>query len=274
MTQESGGDHQEVQAAYESAQKEGGLVSRINESSLQPAEKGTLLALFEQAGRAIYEDRQPSFADQLVNPPVTLHNPSLLHNSYIFLNLAVAAMQELTLQYKDPQLKGHVEGFYKSIQENIQGYLPKDVFDKDLSREITHLLEDFYEWHIRPTLSAARQLASSKADHVNSSFKDDLKSVREHMHHIHQALVSGNPYKSIVEHAPKVLEAISTAYIDRAYPEGSLERPFLVNLYAGAYLLNSIAKKGIEIESKTPKAEIPRHEQRYCYDPIAPQQEN
>lgn len=237
---------------------------------MQPAEKDTLLALFEQAGRAIYKDRKPSFAEQLVNPSKPMHDPSLLYyNSPVFISLTMSTMQKLASH--DKQLDKKVESFYKGIQKVVQRYLPRDLFGKDLSREITHLLEDFYDWHIRPTLSAARQLASSKAYHVNSSFKDDLKSVREHMRHIHQALVSGNPYKSIVEHAPKVLEVISTSYIDRAYPEGSLERAFLVNLYAGAYLLNSIAKRGIEIESKTPKADTPRHEQRYRYNPIAPQ---
>jgi len=235
MMQELKKDHVTVQEAYESALAEDGLVSKINGSSLQPAEKGTLLALFEQAGRVIYSDKAASFSDQLEHPLRQLHDPSLLYDSSVFMHLTMDAMQKLTSQYDDPELNEHTDPFYVGIQKSIQKYLPKDF-----SVDINSLMHEFYNWHIRPTMSAARQIGSS-------TFKGKLKQVRDEMQEIEQALIRQNEYENVVTHASNVLKIISTDYIDQKYVGDRPKRPFLVNLYAGAYLLNSMAEKGKDL---------------------------
>lgn len=255
--------HAEVQQAYESAQDEGGLVSKIKTSTLPPSKQEILLALFEQGGRAIYEDIAPSFIN-LLEKPLDIYHNNLLFDSSLFLELIVASMEEIISQANDEGLKEYGRKFYAKIHTKIRRYLPSST-DAKVSEELKSLLEDFYNLYIRSTLSVARTKTSSE-DNAQPNFTKDLAAVRQDMGHIYAALLQINPYQSIISNALEVLGRISVDYIDRTYPGESLQRTFLVNLHAGAYLLKYAAADHIKVESAAPEKVLPRHLERFRYE--------
>ena len=186
-----------VQEAYESAQADGGLVSKIRTSTLSPAQQDILMALYEQAGRTVYKNQPVSFREKLINSYKPQHNPSLMYHSSVFLEQIVSSIQKLISNTNDSGLKKEATNFYTTIYGSIEKHLPKDTTKPQVSEEIRHLIEDFYDWHVRPTLIAAKEVLISKDQQISSQFKKDLIAVRGNMVGIYDALVQKDTYQKI-----------------------------------------------------------------------------
>ncbi len=262
--------HGRVQDIYESALQDNKLVSIID-SSLQPFEKEIMRVLFDEAGRAIYDNKFPSFWDELeqtkqpefwedlwqtdhssyhINKKAfrpehyQYHWPSHnhLHNSAIYLDLVLNTMKELASEYKVGAVTEAINDFYEEIKTEIGGFLVN--YDADgIAKEISPILEDFYVWHIRPTVTMARRLARSRCD-SGLDLLEDIKSVKEDISGIHQAILkSGRGFEDLAGYSKSILETMDRINIDDKYPSGSLERPYMVALYAGVHFLNSVGEK-------------------------------
>lgn len=255
----------EVQAFYESAKEGDGLVGKLESSDLQRSQKDILQALFEQASRTFYMEQLPSFNNVADKPHLPIHNPSLLWKSPIFLKLGVLSIKEFISQTDEHELKEPAEIFYERICSKFGRYLPEDKWPF-ITEDITILMEDFYDWHIRPTLNVAAEIRFDAAKNNHPSFKGDVTDVRRHMNKVYQNLLQTvsieNVYEEIFDATSEILKIIDRADLDEEYSEDSIERRLLVNLYAGAYLIKCTAedRKG---NSGTKVKVQPPHRERF-----------
>ena len=260
MMQEFTDENRPVQSAYEAAQDELGLVGKLKTHPLKPAQKDIIQSLYEQSGRVVYQDMTPSFMD----PDKPLHTPthrqSLLYHSSVYLQLSIGSLKHAVSEY-DPSLAEEAQEFYQEMLGVIKPHLPKNPFCQKISDEVKDLMEEFYDWHIRPTLSAARDFQTN--NQTQPKFKEDLRAVRRGISDIYGALVQGNDYNTIEELASTVLGAVTVDHIDQHYPTESKERNFLVNLHAGAYFLKYVAQERKRVEELVVEEPRPKHEQRF-----------
>jgi hypothetical protein len=256
--------HHAIEKAYRGGQST--LVERVKKSSLQPAQGDIVIALYEQGNRALYEDMLPSFMEREKPLHTPQHIPSLLHNSAVYLDLLVDSLHKFISEIKDSGAKEESTKFHASIHTVLRRYLPKDVTSVKVSEEIKDLLEDFYDWHIRPTLYAAKaflELDSEEHGKVPTKSQLHFWEARKFIKEIYTSLVQNDNYQTIAKRAIAALGSISADRIDKEYPPPSMERPFLVNLHAGAYFFKYVAKDRVARETGRPEPPLPNHMARF-----------
>ena len=102
--------------------------------------------------------------------------------------------------------------------------------------------QEFYDWNVRPALTAARVARDNKLiTPKNSEAFDDLMGVyRTEMRKIHGELVGFNGLDGIARPAAEILKKAGT--IDNMFTsQESWERKIAVSLYSSAFFLNYVA---------------------------------
>lgn len=231
----------QVKSLFEIEDSENGLVKRIQNSSIELAYQDTLLVLFDQAQRSFNEQQPVSFRgrDDDHTKRLTPHS-NLLYQNPLFLEYALLSMGGLIngAEYRE-QITEKLESFYFGIHEHTKLYLPKDLANADHNQDITYFLHDFYEWHTRPTIIAARHTLFDQRSggEVNSDFEKYIDYLKPQMHDIHGSLIKSS-LDEVYTHSGQILTNLTPVHIDQLFAEPSSERKFMVGLYAAAHFFN------------------------------------